>query len=175
MLKLLGIITKARGVDGSFSVESYLADEISIESESPCSIGYSETFSREYSISSLKSSGKGFIVKLKNIDSKEEITPLKEMGIYIDPKYINKKADKNSFNASEIIGCTVVNNPNRKKLGVITDIMNLPANDIWVLSTENGEEIYIPAIKDVIKKISLKEKKIYITPIEGLLDLNKKN
>ena len=37
------------------------------------------------------------------------------------------------------------------------------------IKTLDNKEIYIPAIKDVIKKVDLKSKKMYIEMMDGLL------
>jgi len=38
-----------------------------------------------------------------------------------------------------------------------------------VVDGEGGEKIYIPYIGDVVKKVDVKDKKIWIEPMEGLL------
>jgi 16S rRNA processing protein RimM len=40
-------------------------------------------------------------------------------------------------------------------IGKITDILTRPANDIYVMQSEAGEEIWIPALKTVVKNIDL--------------------
>lgn len=39
--------------------------------------------------------------------------------------------------------------------GKITEILSRPANDIYVMQNETGEEIWIPALKSVVKNIDL--------------------
>ena len=40
---------------------------------------------------------------------------------------------------------------------------------MWVIKSSDGKEILIPYIKDVVKKVDVKEKVILIEPMEGLL------
>ena len=56
-------------------------------------------------------------------------------------------------------------------LGNITNILNTPSNDNYVVNSEKGD-ILIPAIGDVVKSIDLKKRQIIIEPMEGLLNLN---
>jgi 16S rRNA processing protein RimM len=58
-------------------------------------------------------------------------------------------------------------------LGSITDILNTASNDNYVVKTPE-EEVFIPAIEDVVKSIDLVEGRVVIEPIEGLLNLNKR-
>lgn len=55
-------------------------------------------------------------------------------------------------------------------VGKVIEILSPGANDVWVVKSENGQEYLIPFIKDVVKTINIKEKKIIIEPMEGLLD-----
>lgn len=68
----------------------------------------------------------------------------------------------------EIIGC-LVSTKEGKEVGTVTEILTPGANDVWVVKAENGKEVLIPYIDDVVKKVDLKEKVILIDPMEGLL------
>jgi 16S rRNA processing protein RimM len=48
--------------------------------------------------------------------------------------------------------------------------MELPANDVWLMKY-NNMEIPIPVIDDVIKKVDIKNKEIYVELIDGLMEL----
>jgi len=60
-----------------------------------------------------------------------------------------------------------------KLLGNITDILSAESNDNYVVVGSEGK-VLIPAIEDVVKSIDLKQGRIVIEPLEGLLNLNKK-
>jgi len=52
-------------------------------------------------------------------------------------------------------------------LGVLEEIMETGAHDVYVVRKE-GEEILLPAIKEVIKQILLEEKRMVVHLLEGL-------
>jgi len=54
----------------------------------------------------------------------------------------------------------------------IKDVLNLPANDVWLVETEKGE-LPLPYIKDVVKRVDIENKRIEINLIDGLTDLIK--
>ncbi len=57
-------------------------------------------------------------------------------------------------------------------LGIIKDIMETGANDVYLVYNENSKHEYlIPAIDDVISIVDLPSGTMTITPLEGLLDL----
>lgn len=68
----------------------------------------------------------------------------------------------------DIIGCEVFTEEN-ERIGVITDILQPGANDVWVVKRQNGKEALIPYIDDVVRKVDVKGKKVVIYPMPGLL------
>ncbi|WP_428908682.1 ribosome maturation factor RimM [Niallia sp. Krafla_26] len=75
---------------------------------------------------------------------------------------------ENEFYFHEIIGCTVITDQG-EEIGKVKEILTPGANDVWVVKGKGGKEQLIPYIVDVVKDINISEKKIIITPIEGLL------
>jgi 16S rRNA processing protein RimM len=55
------------------------------------------------------------------------------------------------------------------KIGVVEDVLNLPANDVLVVKTGTGE-VLIPVTKNVVKHVDTANKTIEIEEIDGLLD-----
>lgn len=54
-------------------------------------------------------------------------------------------------------------------LGKLEDIFNTGSNDIYVVKDELGKQILLPAISDVIKQIDIKNKKMIVHIIKGLM------
>ncbi len=55
-------------------------------------------------------------------------------------------------------------------LGRVSEVLSTPANDVFVVQDEkSSREILIPAIEDVVVKVDLKERKLVIEPMEGLI------
>jgi len=72
------------------------------------------------------------------------------------------------FYFHEIMGCTVYDLEGQE-IGVVTDILQTGANDVWTVTPESGKAHYIPYIEDVVKEIDIDEKKIVIDVLDGLL------
>ena len=56
------------------------------------------------------------------------------------------------------------------KLGILTDVLKTGANDVYVVTMENGKEVLLPAIKECILKVDLEEKKVLVHVMKGLID-----
>ncbi len=54
-------------------------------------------------------------------------------------------------------------------IGKVVDILDRPANDVYVVRGPRGE-VLIPAIEDVVKEIDLERGRMIIEPLPGLLD-----
>ncbi len=69
----------------------------------------------------------------------------------------------------EIIGCKMFTDEG-EEIGTIREILATGANDVWVVKRKVGKDLLVPYIDEIVKDIDIDEKKIVITPMEGLLD-----
>ena len=58
-----------------------------------------------------------------------------------------------------------------QRLGILTDVLQTGANDVYVVETDEGKEILLPAIKDCILKVDLEKQEMLVHVLPGLLDL----
>ncbi|MHC1721245.1 MAG: ribosome maturation factor RimM [Clostridiaceae bacterium] len=102
------------------------------------------------------------ILKLEGIDSIEE-------GRKFTDKYIEVKREdavtlpEGSFFIADLIGCSVYDT-NGKNLGVIADVIKTGSNDVYWI--KEGNELLIPALKDIVLEVDLNSSKITIKPVE---------
>ena len=74
--------------------------------------------------------------------------------------------DKDIYYNFEIIGMDVYTVEGRC-LGKVKDIISTGSNDVYIVKDNKAEHL-IPAIRDVVKEIDTKRKRMVITLIEGL-------
>lgn len=80
--------------------------------------------------------------------------------------YINKedlKLDKNIYLAVDLIGFNVIIND--KLIGVISDVLDTPANEVLVLDNK----VMIPYVKAFINKVDMDNKEVVVNDVKGLL------
>jgi len=104
------------------------------------------------------------ILKLKGIDTPES---LRNCYIKINRKDARKLPEGTYF-IVDLIGLDVYTDE-EKLLGTLEDIYNAGSSDIYVVRTSEGKQILLPAIKDVIKKVDIENKKVIVHIIEGLI------
>lgn len=77
------------------------------------------------------------------------------------------KLEEDSFYLKDIIGCVAVDE-NDAEIGKVIDVIFTGANDVYQIETESGREMLVPAVKEFIINVDVKNKKIKIRIIEGM-------
>jgi 16S rRNA processing protein RimM len=111
---------------------------------------------------------KGFIIlKFKGYDTISQAQELKGYFITLSAEE-RIKLKKDEYYIDDVIGLEV-ETVGGEKLGKIIDVIRKPGNDIYVV--KNGRELWIPATREVVKKVDLTNKKMVVYLLEGLRTL----
>lgn len=100
----------------------------------------------------------------ENIDSVEKF---KDKYILIDESQ-RRNLPEDTYYIADIIGLDVYTVKN-EYIGKVKDIIQTSSNDVYVIEGGNNKEIMIPAVEEFIPEVCLKEGKIIIDPIEGMI------
>jgi 16S rRNA processing protein RimM len=122
----------------------------------------------KYNIEGVKRFKQFVILKLSGIDSMAAAEALKNLYLKVDRMNAVVLPD-NSFFVCDLIDCKVFEK-NGQKLGILKEVLQTGSNDVYVIEGENGREILIPALKSVVRDISLKDGSIIVDLPEGLVD-----
>ncbi|KPJ86938.1 MAG: hypothetical protein AMS17_10235 [Spirochaetes bacterium DG_61] len=108
------------------------------------------------------------ILKLKDYNCRDSVAVFSGSYLYIDRENAIQ-IDEQSYYYYDLAGCIVVNNEG-SVIGKVSDIINAGTCDVYVVSGIGEEEDhrFIPAVKEVVKKIDIKKKEITIDVIDGL-------
>ena len=112
--------------------------------------------------------GEMILLKLAGLDDANAVEPLRQQEILIPISQL-AKLPTGSYYQHDILGLSVLTLDNRE-LGPIVDIIETGSNDVYSIRGSDGKQILIPAIKDVIKRIDLVRRTMYIDPLPGLLE-----
>lgn len=87
--------------------------------------------------------------------------------------YVNREdavpLEEDEFYIADVIGMDVVED-NGNCLGVLTDVMQTGANDVFVVKLNDDREVLIPVIKDCVLDMDYDERKITVRLMKGMLD-----
>ncbi len=107
------------------------------------------------------------MLKLAGIDTVEEAEKYRNLYIKI-LRDQEEELEEGSYYVVDILGCKVNTDANQE-LGKIVDVFQTGSNDVYVVKDEQGKQILLPAIKQVIKNVDIKNKIITVHLLEGLV------
>lgn len=120
-----------------------------------------------YSIQKTRVSNRFVFLKLSGVDSRNEAEILRDCEILIEKEDLIDLPSDGYF-IHDLIGCEMIT-IGGKTVGNVVDILQMASNDVYVVNDDSGKEILVPAIKDVIKEIDIKRKKIRVHLFEGII------
>ncbi|WP_223066745.1 ribosome maturation factor RimM [Paenibacillus caui] len=108
-----------------------------------------------------------YIIKFKEYGNINEVEKYKgwELKVTKDQRV---ELPENEYYFHEIIGCRVLTEAD-EDLGEITEILRPGANDVWVVRMNNGKQLLLPVIDDVVLDVDVKSKMVKVHLMEGLL------
>lgn len=107
------------------------------------------------------------MLKLTGIDTVEEAEKYRNLYIKI-LRDQEEELEEGSYYVVDILGCKV-NTDTNQELGKVVDVFQTGSNDVYVVKDEQGKQILLPAIKQVIKNVDIKNKIIIVHLLEGLV------
>jgi 16S rRNA processing protein RimM len=163
----IGKIAKPVGVRGEVKILPLTDDLNRFKELRTLMIGSTAENAVERSIVHIRISGKQAVAALDGIVSVEQAGLLKNNFVFV-PAEKRKKPRSGSFLIDTIIGCSVAGEDG-VVIGTVSDVLKLPANDVWVV--RSGEkEILIPSVKEFVRNVDEAQKRIVVHVIEGLLE-----
>jgi 16S rRNA processing protein RimM len=105
------------------------------------------------------------ILELDGIETCDRAETLRSLVIWIPRERVGPLDSKRWF-VQDILGVEVFTDTG-ERLGRLTEVMHMPANDVYVVRGD-GREILLPAIEDVIKDVDVVAGRMLVHLIEGL-------
>ena len=164
---LIGYILKPQGIKGEVKVDPVSPDP---ERYSRLEEVYIQTKDKTqtYSIQKVRVADRFVFLKLFGIDSRSEAELLRGAEVLITAKDLIQPSPDEYF-IHDLVGCQVITEDGNL-VGKLIGVVQLSSNDVYIVSRGTGDEILIPAVKQVIKQVNVKNQVIIIHSLEGLLD-----
>ena len=106
-------------------------------------------------------------MKLKEINDIEEAEKLK--GHYIKiPRDSAKKINEDEYFIADLLECEVYQD--ETLLGVLDDVFTAGGSDVYVVKRKGKQDLLLPAISSVVKKVDVVNKKVFVEIPRGLDD-----
>ena len=123
---------------------------------------------KEMQIEGVKFFKQFVILKFKDHDSINDIERYKGHSIYVTRENA-VRLKKDEYFIADLIDMKVVEEDGNE-LGILSDVLETGANDVYVVELKNGKEGLFPAIPDCIKNVDVENKRLTVHVMKGLLD-----
>ena len=108
------------------------------------------------------------ILKFKGIDNINDIEKYKGKDLLVNREDAVALEENENY-VADLIDLKVVTEDGQV-LGYLTEVMETGANDVYVVETEDGKELLLPAIRDCILDVDLEKEVMTVHILPGLFD-----
>ncbi len=108
------------------------------------------------------------ILKFKGIDDIEDVQKYKGKDLLVTRENA-AELKKDEYFIADLIGVSVISDDNSLR-GILKDVIQTGANDVYVIVLEDGRQLLLPAIKECVLMVDLDENIMKIHVLDGLLD-----
>ncbi|MDO5416002.1 MAG: ribosome maturation factor RimM [Lachnospiraceae bacterium] len=109
------------------------------------------------------------ILKFEGLDNINDIEKYKGKDLWIRRDQA-VKLEEGEYFIADLIGLNVITDEG-ETLGVLKDVLQTGANDVYIVQMASGREVLIPVIKQCILEVNLEEGRVKVHLLPGLLDL----
>lgn len=123
---------------------------------------------RKLQVESVRFQKNFVILKFKEFDSINDVEQYKKCDLYVSRKNAVKLEENENF-IVDLIGMHVVLEDGTE-FGIMKDVLQTGANDVYIVEMLDGREVLLPAIPECILDVDLDSETMTIHLMKGLLD-----
>ncbi len=122
---------------------------------------------KKLDISRIRFTPKCGIIKFKGIDTLNDILEYKNKLIFVTEETARNFLEEDEFLIDELVGLEVYDG--EKKVGAVVGVSNNGASDLLSVKTLDKKISLVPFVKAIVLSVDIKNRKIQINNLEGLL------
>ena len=162
----IGQISNTHGLKGEMKVRPFTEKNEDYAKLENILVDFNGTL-KEYTVESVRYQKDVVLMKLKGVDDIEEAEILK--GHYIKiPRDSAKKINEDEYFIADLLGCEVYQD--ETLLGVLDDVFTAGGSDVYVVKRKGKQDLLLPAISSVVKKVDVDNQKVFVEVPRGLED-----
>ncbi|NLY49552.1 MAG: 16S rRNA processing protein RimM [Firmicutes bacterium] len=119
-----------------------------------------------YTVASARLAADKAILRLQEISSREEAAALKGWEVAV-VKSEAVKLPPGHYYHFQLIGLPVYTEEG-EYLGKVSRVIDLPSNDVYVVTDASGEEVLLPATREIVQEINLEKQCMRVKLLPGL-------
>jgi 16S rRNA processing protein RimM len=159
---VVGVVTRAHGVRGEVAVEN--------RSDNPdrwvAGAVVRTPDGRALTVEAVRPHGGRLLVTFAGVADRTTADALRGLELSV-PRSALPELGEDEWWPHQIEGCRLTTETGRD-LGVVTEVVFNPANDLWVAVDDAGNESLVPALKDLLVEVDPDAKRIVVRDVPGL-------
>lgn len=112
------------------------------------------------------------ILKFREFGDINEVQPYRQKELFVTRDQA-VPLEENEYFIADLIGLAAVSDEG-EELGMLTDVLQTAANDIYVLKKQGEPELLVPAIRECVKSVDLTAGTILLHLLPGLREATQK-
>lgn len=109
------------------------------------------------------------LLKFTQVKDRTQVEKLRDVLLLADVDVDEELEDEDEFHVQQLLGAQVIT-VDGQRVGTLTDVINLPGQDLLAVEGKNGE-VLIPFVLEIVPGVDVINKIITIDPPAGLLNL----
>lgn len=163
----VGVLTSPHGVRGEIKVYPTTDDPRRFKRLKEVILDTGKE-SRILEVEGVKFSKQMVIMKFKGFDTPEDIAKYRQCSIYVTRENA-VRLGRDEYFIADLMGLKV-HNEDGEEIGVLREVLETGANDVYIIDLHDGRELLLPAIKDCVLDVDVEGGKMQIHILNGLLD-----
>lgn len=164
-------IVKSHGLAGELGVLMHWEESDALELVERVRLVLADGSQRDVELARVKVSGKGYLVKIVGIDTRDAADALRGATILVD-KSVLPPPDPGEAFLSELVGRLVVG-PDGAALGRVVEVASYPSVDSLLIERADGSRVEQPLVEDFVQPFepnAAPDAAIVLHSLEGLVE-----
>ncbi len=163
----IGKIVNTHGLRGEVKVVPWTDTPDDFETIEKVFVKIKREF-KPLTVESVRYQKNNLIVKFKEFSDINDVEVFKGLTLYCDRDELGELPE-GVYYIVDLIGLNVVTEDG-ESVGVIADVFNTGANDIYDVKREGKKNLLLPVIDEVVKEIDMEKRQVTVNIMEGLDD-----
>ena len=163
----VGVIANTHGIRGEVKVYPTTDDINRFKKLKKCILDTGKEYI-DLNVESVKFFKNMVILKFKEYNNINDIECYKGKDILVSRDNA-VKLEKGEYYIADILGAKDILEDG-SEFGVLEDVMQTGANDVYVVKTLDNKEVLLPKIDECVKKLDIENKIVTVHIMKGLLD-----
>jgi 16S rRNA processing protein RimM len=168
----VGFIFRPHGMDGELKIDPSSTDDPTRFEDLPVLfVGPHPRRVVRHPVASVRyqqtKRGVTVILGLEGIDNRDDAEAVAKMKVFATEKALD--LEKGKLFAHELVGWDVVTDDGAS-LGTVANLLQMPAQEMFIVRTPEDEQKMVPAVEDFILALDEEAERVVVRPIDGLMD-----